>query len=73
MVEWQIFSTFNMNDDWDIYESLKHENGELRSSNRRLYYFLDEIMDDVQYEHGFESPVYKKIKEFLDGEGTPIK
>lgn len=66
MVEWQIFSTFNMNDDWDIYESLKHENGELRSSNRRLYYFLDEIMNDVFYEHGEKSPVYKKIKEFLD-------
>ena len=55
-----------MNDDWDIYESLKHENGELRSSNRRLYYFLDEIMNDVFYEHGEKSPVYKKIKEFLD-------
>lgn len=55
-----------MNDDWGIYESLTHENGELKARYRRLYYFLDEIMNDVQYEHGFESPIYKKIKEFLD-------
>lgn len=55
-----------MNEDWDIYESLKQDNGELKARSRRLYYFLDEIMNDVQYEHGFESPIYKKIKEFLD-------
>lgn len=54
-----------MNEDLDIYESLKYENAELKSLNRRLYYFLDEIMDDVQYEHGFQSPVYEKIKSFL--------
>lgn len=54
------------NDDWDIYESLKHENAELRCSNRRLYYLLDEIMNDIQYEHGLDSPVYAKLKEFFD-------
>lgn len=54
-----------MKEDWDIYESLKYENAELKSRNRRLYYFLDEIMNDVQYEHGFQSPVYEKIKSFL--------
>jgi hypothetical protein len=53
-------------DDWDIYESLKHDNAELRCSNRRLYYLLDEIMNDIQYEHGFDSPVYAKLKEFFD-------
>jgi hypothetical protein len=55
-----------MSEDWDIYENLKHENGELKSRNRRLYYFIDELMHDVQYEHGFESKVYKKIKDFID-------
>jgi hypothetical protein len=54
------------NDDWDIYESLKHENAELRCSNRRLYYLLDEIMNDIQYEHGFDSPVYAKLKQFFE-------
>jgi hypothetical protein len=55
-----------MNNDWDIYESLKHDNRELKARSRRLYYFLDEIMNDVLCEHGEESPTYKKIKEFLD-------
>ena len=55
-----------MNEDWDIYESLKHDNGELYARSRRLYYFLDEIKNDVLCEHGEESPIYKKIKEFLD-------
>jgi hypothetical protein len=54
------------NDDWDIYESLKHENAELRCSNRRLYYLLDEIMNDIQYEHGLDSPVYAKLKQFFE-------
>jgi hypothetical protein len=40
-----------MSDDWDIYENLKHENRELKSRNKRLYYFIDELMYDVQYEH----------------------
>jgi hypothetical protein len=54
------------NDDWDIYESLKHDNAELRCSNRRLYYLLDEIMNDIQYEHGLDSPVYAKLKQFFE-------
>lgn len=55
-----------MNDDWGIYASLTHENGELKARYRRLYYFLDEIMNDVLCKHGEESPIYKKIEEFLD-------
>jgi hypothetical protein len=27
---------------------------------------LDEIMNDIQYEHGLDSPVYAKLKEFFD-------
>jgi hypothetical protein len=54
------------NDDWDMVESLKHDNAELNSRNRQLYYFLDEIMDETQIEHGFNSPVYLKIKKFFD-------
>jgi hypothetical protein len=50
----------------DAYESLKHENAELKCSNRRLYYLLDEIMNDIQCEHGFDSAVYAKLKEFFD-------
>lgn len=55
-----------MNEDWDIYESLKQDNGELKARSRRLYYFLDEIKNDVLCEHGEESSIYKKIEEFLD-------
>jgi len=55
-----------MNEDWDLVSSLKHENNELKARNKQLYYFLDEIKSDVQWEHGFNSPVYEKIKKFLD-------
>jgi len=55
-----------IDDDWNIYESLKDEIAELRRSNRRLYYLLNEIMDDIQYEHGFDSPAFAKLKEFFD-------
>ena len=54
------------NDDWDMLESLKHDNAELKSRNRQLYYFLDEIMHDAQCEYGFDSPVYLKLKKFFD-------
>lgn len=58
-----------MKNDFDMVESLKHENGELKARQKRLYRFLDEIADDIQYDHGFESPSYNKIREFLKAEG----
>ena len=58
-----------MQNDWDMIESLKHENGELKARQKRLYRFLDEIADDIQWEHGFDSAPYIKIREFLKAEG----
>lgn len=54
-----------MNEDCQIIEDLRSEIRELKSRNRRMYYFLDELRDDIQYEHGFDSKCYETIHKFI--------
>lgn len=53
------------NFDCEIIEDLRSDIRELKSRNRRMYYFLDELRDEIQYEHGFGSKCYEKIHKFI--------
>jgi hypothetical protein len=62
---------YNMDEDYpnfdcEIIENLRSEIRELQSHNRRMYYFLDELRYDIEYEHGLNSKCYEKIKKFFD-------